>query len=63
VAMAIASDFYGEQRRGLALGIIGAVTEAGGVIGPLYGALIVQQFGWQYIFYLNVPIVIVLMIV
>jgi MFS family permease len=62
VAMAIASDFYGEKRRALALGVIGAVTEAGGVVGPLYGALIVQQFGWQYIFYLNVPIVIALMI-
>ncbi len=62
VAMAIASDFYGQKRRGLALGIIGAVTEAGGVVGPLYGAIIVQQFGWQYIFYLNVPIVIGLMI-
>src|SRR5437763_1603799 len=62
VAMAIASDFYGPQRRGLALGVIGAVTEAGGVIGPLYGALIVQQFGWQYIFYFNVPIVIGLII-
>src|SRR5438874_2138968 len=56
VAMAIASDFYGQERRGLALGIIGAVTEAGGVIGPLYGAIIVQQFGWQYIFFFNVPI-------
>ncbi|HYK85587.1 MAG TPA: MFS transporter [Ktedonobacteraceae bacterium] len=62
VAMAIAGDFYGQERRGLALGIIGAVTEAGGVVGPLYGAVIVQQFGWQYIFYLNVPIVIGLMI-
>jgi len=62
VAMAIAGDFYGEQRRALALGVIGAATEAGGVIGPLYGAVIVQQFGWQYIFYLNVPIVIGLMI-
>ena len=62
VAMAIAGDFYGQERRGLALGIIGAVTEAGGVVGPLYGAIIVQQFGWQYIFYLNVPIVIGLMI-
>src|SRR6266568_3630696 len=62
VAMAIASDFYGEKRRALALGVIGAVTEAGGVVGPLYGALIVQQFGWQYIFYLNIPIVIALMI-
>lgn len=58
VAMAIAGDFYGKERRGLALGIVGAVTEAGGVLGPLYGALIVQHFGWQWIFFLNVPIVI-----
>ncbi|HLI06833.1 MAG TPA: MFS transporter [Ktedonobacteraceae bacterium] len=58
VAMAVASDFYGEERRGLALGIIGAVTEAGGVLGPLYGAVVVEHLGWQYIFYLNVPIVI-----
>lgn len=57
VAMAIASDFYGQERRGLALGIIGAVTEGGGVLGPLYGALIVQHLGWQWIFYLNLPIV------
>ncbi len=64
VAMAIAGDFYGKEKRALALGIIGAVTEAGGVIGPLYGALIVRQpgLGWQYIFYLNVPIVIALFI-
>ncbi|HZT99380.1 MAG TPA: MFS transporter [Ktedonobacteraceae bacterium] len=62
VAMAIAGDFYGQERRGLALGIIGAVTEAGGVLGPLYGALVVQHLGWQYIFYLNVPLVIALLI-
>jgi MFS family permease len=63
VAMAIAGDFYGQEKRGIALGIIGAVTEAGGAIGPLYGAVIVQHLGWQYIFYLNVPVVIVLLIV
>src|SRR6266571_2775899 len=62
VAMAIASDFYGQERRGLALGIIGAVTEAGGAIGPVYGAVIVQHLGWQFIFFLNVPIVIGLMV-
>ncbi len=62
VAMAIANDFYGKERRGLALGIIGAVTEAGGALGPLYGAIIVQHLGWQYIFYLNIPIVAGLMI-
>jgi MFS family permease len=62
VAMAIAGDFYGTKKRGIALGIIGAVTEAGGAIGPLYGALIVEHWGWQFIFYLNVPIVIALLI-
>ncbi|MBA2287389.1 MAG: MFS transporter [Ktedonobacteraceae bacterium] len=62
VAMAIAGDFYGAERRSLALGIIGGITEAGGALGPLYGAIIVQHLGWQFIFYLNVPIVIGLMI-
>lgn len=62
VAMAIVGDFYGQERRGLALGIIGAVTEAGGVVGPLYGALIVQHFDWAYIFYFNVPLVIGLVV-
>src|SRR6266480_160714 len=62
VAMAIAGDFYGQGRRALALGVIGAVTEAGGVMGPLYGALIVQHLGWTYIFYFNAPIVLALMV-
>ncbi|MGH2494928.1 MAG: MFS transporter [Ktedonobacteraceae bacterium] len=62
VAMAIVSDFYGQERRGLALGIIGAVTEAGGVVGPLYGALIVQHLDWTDIFYFNVPVVVGLII-
>jgi EmrB/QacA subfamily drug resistance transporter len=63
VSMAIASDFYGQKRRGLALGLIGAMTEAGGALGPLYGALIVASLGWQYIFYFNIPLVIILMVV
>src|SRR6266700_3580199 len=62
VSMAIVGDFYGRSRRGLALGIVGALTEAGGALGPLYGALIVEHFGWQYIFYFNVPIVVGLII-
>jgi MFS family permease len=62
VAMAVAGDFYGEQQRSLALGLIGMVMETGGVLGPLYGALIVQSLGWQAIFYLNLPIVAVLVV-
>ena len=37
------------------------VTEAGGVLGPLYGSIIVQLAGWPMIFYLNLPIVAILL--
>jgi MFS family permease len=57
VAMAVAGDFYGEKQRGLALGLIGMVTETGGVLGPLWGAVITQTLGWQAIFFINVPLV------
>jgi MFS family permease len=62
VAMAVAGDYYGERQRALALGLVGMVTETGGVLGPLYGATIVQTFGWHMIFYLNVPLVILLIV-
>src|SRR5581483_2860108 len=62
VAMAVAGDYYGERQRALALGLIGMVTETGGVLGPLYGAAIVQAFTWHMIFYLYVPLVLILLI-
>jgi MFS family permease len=62
VAMALAGDYFGVERRGVVLGIIGAVTEAGGALGPLYGASIIQLFGaWNWIFLLNVPLVVALL--
>jgi MFS family permease len=62
VAMAVAGDYYGARQRSLALGLIGMITEAGGVLGPLYGAAIVQAFSWHVIFYLNVPLVAILIV-
>lgn len=61
-AMAVAGDYYGDRQRALALGLVGMVTETGGVLGPLYGAALVQAFSWQMIFYLNVPLVLILMV-
>jgi MFS family permease len=66
VAIAAIGDLFGDRKRILALGIIGGVTEAGGALGPLYGALILAHWGWlpdafafswQWIFLLNIPIV------
>lgn len=62
VALAVVGDLFGGRRRGLALGLIGAVAEGGGVLGPLWGAFITSTWGWQWIFFLNLPIVAALLI-
>ena len=48
------------QRRGLALGAWGAVGGLAIAIGPLVGGAVVEGASWQWIFWLNVPIGIVL---
>ena len=62
VALAAAADVVAPWRQGLALGIIAAAAELGGVCGPIYGAVITQHTGlsWRLIFWLNLPIVVLL---
>src|SRR5262245_45595317 len=62
VALAIVGDLFGAQRRGVALGLIGAATEAGGVLGPLWGAFVTASWGWRWIFYLNIPLAALLLL-
>lgn len=63
VAMAITGELYTGRNRAVALGIIGAAVEAGGAIGPFYGALFAQFWKWQWIFLLNIPISLILLAV
>src|SRR3954462_9761462 len=44
------------ERRGLALGIWGGIGGLAVALGPLVGGAIVQGVSWQWIFWLNVPI-------
>jgi MFS family permease len=61
IAMAAAADMFPLARRGLVLGIIGGAAEAGGVLGPLYGAGLTMAFGWRAIFLVNIPLCLILM--
>jgi EmrB/QacA subfamily drug resistance transporter len=60
IAMAIAGDLFISHKRAIAIGVIGAVAEAGGALGPFYGAAIAQYWGWQWIFWINLPISIII---
>src|SRR5581483_548360 len=48
------------QRRGLALGAWGGISGLGVALGPLVGGAVVEGISWQWIFWLNVPLGLIL---
>jgi MFS transporter, DHA2 family, triacylglyceride efflux pump len=54
--LALVADIWPVDRRGLPLGVVGAVQELGSVLGPLYGALVLAQASWHAIFWLNLAV-------
>lgn len=58
--LALVADMYPPERRGVPLGVVGAVQELGSVVGPLYGALVLAFAGWEEIFWINLAVGLVL---
>ena len=52
--LALVADLWPPGRRGLPLGMVGAVQELGSVLGPLLGAAVLAVADWRAIFWLNV---------
>jgi EmrB/QacA subfamily drug resistance transporter len=56
-ALSIVMNMFGEgAERNKALGIWGGLGAGGATVGVIAGGLLTRYAGWQYIFYLNVPI-------
>ena len=51
--LALVADLWPPHRRGMPLGVVGAVQELGAVLGPLYGALVLALWPWPAIFWIN----------
>jgi EmrB/QacA subfamily drug resistance transporter len=56
LTLTILSAAVPAERRGLALGAWGGISGLAIAIGPLVGGAIVEGMSWQWIFWLNVPI-------
>lgn len=52
----IVTDIFPSTERGKALGLIGTFVSLGSIAGPSLGGIIVSTLGWEYIFWVNVPI-------
>ncbi|HEY2303508.1 MAG TPA: MFS transporter, partial [Acidimicrobiales bacterium] len=60
VSQAMVAARWPPDARGLPLGLVAALQEFGSVAGPLYGAAIVAVASWRAIFWINVPVTVVL---
>ncbi|MFL6157136.1 MAG: MFS transporter [Marmoricola sp.] len=60
VTLALVADIYPAEKRGVPLGVVGAVQELGSVIGPLYGAVVLAFGSWRDIFWINLAVGLVL---
>ncbi|MDX6546041.1 MAG: hypothetical protein QOG02_1815, partial [Gaiellales bacterium] len=63
LAQASIADIVPPRQRGRYQGYFGAVFGAASVIGPLLGGFLTDQLSWRWIFYVNVPVGIVALVV
>ncbi len=56
VGQLILADTAGPQRMGRVMSVTGVPTMLGPILGPTIGGLILQGASWRWIFYVNVPI-------
>jgi len=56
VALTVVGDLYPARERGKVQGYLASVWAVSAVLGPMVGGLLIRQFSWAWIFWINVPI-------
>ena len=60
LTLTLLADAFPPDRRGMAIGVWSGISGIAVALGPLVGGAVVQAASWQWIFWINVPIGIVL---
>lgn len=56
LTMALVGEAVPEDKTGRAMGLLGTMSAVGTALGPTLGGLLIAAFGWQAIFFVNLPL-------
>jgi EmrB/QacA subfamily drug resistance transporter len=56
ISLAVIGDLFTPVERGKYQGLFGAVFGVAFLVGPFLGGVLTDNFGWHYIFFVNVPV-------
>ncbi|MEO8153831.1 MAG: MFS transporter [Rhizobacter sp.] len=56
LTMAFVAEAVPKARAGSAMGLLGTMSAVGTALGPTLGGVLIAGFGWQAIFFVNVPL-------
>jgi EmrB/QacA subfamily drug resistance transporter len=56
VALAVIGDLFDAAERGKYQGLVGAVFGLSSLVGPAIGGVITDTIGWQWVFFVNLPL-------
>jgi EmrB/QacA subfamily drug resistance transporter len=62
-SLAIISASFNDERRGQAIGTWSGATAITSVLGPVLGGWLVQYASWRWVFFINVPLAVIVLVV
>lgn len=54
--MAVITRVFPPNQRGAAMGLWGSVAGVATLVGPILGGVLVDSLGWQWVFFVNLPV-------
>lgn len=54
--MALITRIFPPEKRGAAMGVWGTVAGVATLVGPLLGGILTDSLGWEWIFFVNLPV-------
>lgn len=61
--MAVVSNAYSKTEQGRVLSLYGSILGIGLAFGPIIGSIVVDFLSWRWIFFINIPVVILSLII